>query len=158
MDEARLFFDTFLSPIGRLYIVFAGKKLAGISMKKPSGVKAGAAPGPFKAELSAYFSGRLGRFKQEIALLEGTEFERQVWLGIKGVPYGEMRTYKWLSEQIGRPGAYRAVGQALSKNPIPIVLPCHRIIESDGHIGGYSGGGVEIKRRLLDMEYYHSIR
>ena len=68
----------------------------------------------------------------------------------------ERRTYKWLSEKIGSPKASRAVGQALGRNPISIVLPCHRIIESDGSIGGYSSG-VDIKRRLLEMEYYNAL-
>jgi methylated-DNA-[protein]-cysteine S-methyltransferase len=66
------------------------------------------------------------------------------------------RTYKWLAEKTGKPGAFRAVGQSLSRNPIPIILPCHRVIESDGSIGGYSAG-VDIKRRLLEIEYYSKL-
>src|SRR4030043_1701346 len=88
--------------------------------------------------------------------MEGTEFERKVWLTLKEIPYGETRTYKWLAEKIGKPSAYRAVGKALSRNPLPIVLPCHRIIESDGTIGGYSSG-IDIKRRLLEIEYYNKV-
>ena len=88
--------------------------------------------------------------------MEGTDFEKKVWLALKEIPYGEARTYKWLSEKIGSPKASRAVGQALGRNPISIVLPCHRIIESDGSIGGYSSG-VDIKRRLLEMEYYNAL-
>ena len=71
-----------------------------------------------------------------------------IYLGIK-----RDTVYKWIAEKIGRPAAVRAVGRALSKNPIPIVIPCHRIIESDGSLGGYSSG-IDRKRRLLDMEYY----
>lgn len=155
--DAKLLYDCFLSPIGNLYLTFFGRRLAAISMNRPEGVRPGAAPDSFMIELSAYFSGNLREFNQEVALLEGTEFERSVWRAARDIPYGETRTYKWLSERIEKPGAYRAVGQALSKNPIPIVVPCHRIIESDGDIGGYSCG-IDIKRRLLDMEYYYLLR
>jgi O-6-methylguanine DNA methyltransferase len=86
-------------------------------------------------------------------LLIGTEFERKVWAALNEIPFGETRTYKWIAEKIGNPAAVRAVGRALSKNPIPIVIPCHRVIESDGSIGGYSSG-VNIKKRLLELEYY----
>ena len=85
--------------------------------------------------------------------MEGTEFERKVWETLKEIPYGETRTYKWLAEKIGKPHAFRAVGNALGKNPIPIIFPCHRVIETDGSLGGYSGG-TDIKRRLLEIEYY----
>lgn len=155
--ETRLIYDFFLSPIGGLFLTFAGKKLTAITTKKPEGIRPGSAPDSFKIELSAYFSGNLRAFNQEIVFLDGTEFEKSVWRAAREVPYGETRTYKWLSERVGKPGAYRAVGQALSKNPVPIVIPCHRIIESDGNIGGYSEG-VEIKRRLLEMEYYYSLK
>jgi len=150
-----IFFDATASPVGTLYLLFSGAALAGISFERPR-VKAGKAPDSFLRELEEYFAGRLREFSQKIAFLEGTEFEKEVWLALREVPYGETRTYKWLAERVGRPRGPRAVGQALSKNPIPIVLPCHRIIESDGDIGGYSSG-VEIKRRLLAMEYYNAM-
>jgi len=148
-------FDIFSSPLGKLYMVFSGKFLCGISFQKPHDIpfKRGAAPEKFKKELSAYFEGSVSQFRQETKLLTGTDFEQQVWYGLKDIPFGETRSYKWIAEKVGRPAAVRAVGQALSKNPIPIVLPCHRIIESDGSVGGYSSG-VDRKRRLLDMEYY----
>lgn len=149
-------FDTFSSPFGQLYIIFSGKALAGISFKKPS-LKMGRVPDSFKRQLKDYFTGELREFKQSIVFAEGTEFEKQVWLALRDVPYGETKTYKWLAQRVGNPKGPRAVGRALSKNPIPIVLPCHRIIESDGDIGGYSSG-VNIKRRLLSLEYYHSQR
>ncbi|GAB4406320.1 MAG: methylated-DNA--[protein]-cysteine S-methyltransferase [Thermodesulfovibrionales bacterium] len=150
-----IFFDTFHSPLGILYLVFHKGELAGINFEgeKPSCPK-GRAPESFKKQLNDYFNGRLRKFSQGIVFLHGSDFEKMVWLTLKEIPYGETRTYKWLSERIGRPKAFRAVGQALSKNPIPIVLPCHRVIESDGSLGGYSPG-VDVKRRLLDMEYYN---
>lgn len=149
------FCDAFESPVGTLYLIFSGASLAGISFESPR-IKAGKAPDSFLRELEDYFAGSLRKFKQKIAFLEGTEFERQVWLALREVPFGETRTYKWLADRVGRPRGPRAVGQALSKNPLPIVLPCHRIIESHGDIGGYSSG-VDIKRRLLAMEYYHAL-
>jgi methylated-DNA-[protein]-cysteine S-methyltransferase len=149
------FFDAFRSPLGTLYLIFSDNALEGIAFEKPP-LRPGRAPAPFKKQLAEYFGGRSRRFRQAIRLPQGTDFEKKVWLALRDVPYGQTRTYKWLAEKVGRPGASRAVGQALSKNPIPIVLPCHRIIESDGNIGGYSSG-VDVKRRLLDMEYYHSL-
>lgn len=150
-----LFFDVFNSPLGRLYMVFSGKFLCAVSFEKPRGIpfKKDAAPKNFIRELSAYFEGCGSRFRQKLKFLTGTDFEQDVWYRLKEIPFGETRSYKWIAEKVGRPSAVRAVGRALSKNPIPIVVPCHRIIESDGSIGGYSSG-VDRKRRLLDMEYY----
>ncbi len=150
-----LFYDIFESPFGLLYLIFSGKFLSGISFKKPTNIpyKKGSAPANFQEELNSYFQGKASSFRQKIKFLIGTDFEKRVWSIIKDIPFGETRTYKWVAEKIGKPSAMRAAGQALSKNPIPIVIPCHRVIESDGSIGGYSSG-VNIKRRLLELEYY----
>jgi len=155
MGKTSIFYDIFESPIGLLYLIFSGGFLVGISFKKPSHIafKKGVAPEDFKKELTAYFQGSQANFTQKIKFLKGTEFERVVWSILREIPYGETRTYKWVAERMGKPLATRAVGRALSKNPIPIVLPCHRVIESDGSLGGYSSG-VNIKRRLLELEYY----
>lgn len=156
MDKSQLVYDIFRSPLGSLYIVFSGKLLSGISFRKPAGVpyKKGSAPAGFMDELAAYFQGSSDGFKScKIKFLTGTGFEKEVWAALNEIPFGETRTYKWLAEKIGNPSATRAVGRALSKNPVPVVVPCHRVIESDGSIGGYSSG-IAIKRRLLDMEYY----
>ncbi|MDI6890571.1 MAG: methylated-DNA--[protein]-cysteine S-methyltransferase [Thermodesulfovibrionales bacterium] len=148
------FYDTFESPVGILYLVFTGKTLREVSFKKPGEViRKGEAPSLIKKELKEYFEDGREEFTQKIGFTKGTEFDRKVWLALKEVPYGETRTYKWLAEKVGKPAAYRAVGRALSRNPIPILLPCHRIIESNGSIGGYSSG-LDIKRRLLEIEYY----
>jgi methylated-DNA-[protein]-cysteine S-methyltransferase len=148
------FYDTFESPVGTLYLVFTGKILTEIAFKKPYGIpRKGKAPPLIKKELKEYFEQGREEFTQEIGFTKGTEFDRKVWLALKEIPYGETRTYKWLAEKVGKPAASRAVGQALSRNSLPIVLPCHRIIESDGSMGGYSPG-VDIKRRLLEIEYY----
>lgn len=153
-----LFYDIFDSPLGPLYIEFSGKFLTGISFEKPSDIpfKESAAPESFKKELVSFFDGTSASFNHEIKFLVGTYFEKKVWVALKEILFGETRTYKWVAEKVGNPSATRAVGRALSKNPIPIVVPCHRVIESDGSIGGYSSG-ADIKRRLLDMEYYSKI-
>ncbi len=148
------FYDTIESPIGTLYLLFTDKTLRGLDFGRPAeNLRKGKAPSLIKKELQEYFERGREAFTAKIIFLKGTEFEQKVWLALREIPYGETRTYKWLAEKIGKPGAFRAVGQALSRNPLPIVLPCHRIIESDGSLGGYSGG-TDIKRRLLDMEYY----
>jgi methylated-DNA-[protein]-cysteine S-methyltransferase len=153
-SSTEFFYDTFASPIGILYLVFSGKTLCEIEFQKPAGLlrKGTASPHLIK-ELKEYFEGGREEFTQKIAFRSGTDFDKAVWNALIEIPYGETRTYKWLAGKIGKPNAARAVGQALSRNPIPIIIPCHRIIESDGSLGGYSGG-IDIKRRLLDIEYY----
>ncbi|RJR17609.1 MAG: methylated-DNA--[protein]-cysteine S-methyltransferase [Nitrospiraceae bacterium] len=155
MSKPSLCYDVFDSPVGTLYLVFSGRQLTGVSFDKPERVpyKKGAAPGSFIKELADYFGGVPCVFNQEIKFLTGTDFEKKVWTAIMEVPFGETRSYKWVAAKTGSPAAVRAVGRALSKNPVPVIIPCHRVIESDGSIGGYSSG-VDVKRRLLDMEYY----
>tara|TARA_B100001287_G_scaffold72760_1_gene60365 strand:- start:406 stop:675 length:270 start_codon:yes stop_codon:yes gene_type:complete len=85
--------------------------------------------------------------------LEGTAFQIKVWKEIAKIPYGETRTYKQLAESIGHPKSYRAVANACGKNPYAPYIPCHRVIRSDGNLGGYSAkGGVRKKRRMLEEE------
>ena len=85
--------------------------------------------------------------------LKGTNFQRTVWKEISKIPYGETRTYKDLAIAIGKPNSSRAVANACGKNPYPVVIPCHRVIRSDGKIGGYSGvGGEKKKKELLRLE------
>ncbi len=155
MNKPSLCYEIFDSPVGTLYLTFSGRLLSGVSFEKPAHIpfRKGSAPESFMKELRAYFSGTKCTFEQEIKFLTGTDFEKKVWSVLAQIPFGETRSYKWVAEKTGNPAAVRAVGRALSKNPVPIVLPCHRVIESDGSIGGYSSG-VEVKRRLLEMEYY----
>lgn len=101
--------------------------------------------------LKAYFSGHRVAFPDKLDLSLATPFQREVWQVTKLIPYGETRSYRWLAEQMGKPKAVRAVGQALAKNRLPIIIPCHRVVKSDGELGGFSGG-VEMKRRLLRLE------
>ena len=104
-------------------------------------------------QLRAYFSGELKRFDLPLAP-EGTAFQRQVWEALTRIPYGAVVSYKAIAEAVGRPKAVRAVGGANGKNPIPIVVPCHRVIGSNGTLTGF-GGGLETKSRLIELEKRH---
>ncbi len=141
------------SPVGNIYCVFEGHELIELSIKANNRHTPPLSPiaSSLFSELDTYFKGDLKRFEQKIKFVGGTEFEHKVWLALKDIPCCETRSYKWIAEMAGSPKAVRAVGQALKKNPLPIVLPCHRVIASDGSIGGFSCG-VEIKRWLLKHE------
>lgn len=103
------------------------------------------------ARLKDYFSGKRVEFPDELDLSSATDFQRQVWRLTRLIPYGETRSYGWLAARLGKKGAGRAVGQALARNPLPVIIPCHRVVATDGKLGGYSGG-VGIKRSLLRLE------
>ncbi len=103
-----------------------------------------------EGELSDYFAGKLERFEVELDL-RGTEFQRGVWDALRGIPYGETRTYGDIAAQVGNPKAYRAVGLANGSNPVPLVVPCHRVVAAGGKLGGF-GGGLDTKRKLLALE------
>lgn len=102
------------------------------------------------SQLDLYFAGRLTRFEIDVAP-EGTPFQRDVWSALTEIPYGRTVSYSELARRVGRPAATRAVGAANGRNPLPIVVPCHRVIGADGSLTGF-GGGLAIKRRLLDLE------
>jgi len=101
--------------------------------------------------LRSYFSGHKTTFPDKLDLPKVTAFQREVWEITRLIPYGETRSYAWVAKQMSKPGAVRAVGQALARNPLPIIVPCHRVVASDGKLGGYSGG-MEMKRYLLRLE------
>lgn len=101
-------------------------------------------------QLVAYFAGELTEFDLELQLI-GTEFQRRVWAALQTIPYGETRSYGEIAAQIGASNASRAVGLANGRNPIGIVVPCHRVIGASGELTGY-GGGLDRKRLLLDLE------
>ena len=107
-----------------------------------------------KSQLKAYFSGTLNTFELKIAC-HGTPFQRQVWRTVQEVPYGCTATYGTIAKRIGKPHAYRAVGAANAKNPLSIVIPCHRIVAGTGNLTGYAGG-LEIKAALLALERKYS--
>jgi methylated-DNA-[protein]-cysteine S-methyltransferase len=101
-------------------------------------------------QLRMYFAGELKEFTLELRL-DGTPFQRRVWQQLRLIPYGETRSYGELADALGNPGASRAVGLANGKNPIGIVVPCHRVVGANGGLTGY-GGGLDRKKRLLDFE------
>jgi O-6-methylguanine DNA methyltransferase len=105
-------------------------------------------------QLRAYFAGELRDFDLTLDM-QGTGFQRRVWDELLNIPYGETRSYSFVANTIGAPKAVRAVGAANGKNPIPIVVPCHRVIGAGGSLVGY-GGGLPLKRLLLDLEARHS--
>ena len=104
----------------------------------------------FVRELKEYFAGRRREFDFPLDL-RGTPFQVRCWRALLEIPYGETRTYADIARAVGRPQAFRAVGMANNRNPIAIVVPCHRVIASDGTLCGY-GGGLDIKRKLLELE------
>jgi len=106
--------------------------------------------------LRVYFSGYKATFPDQLDLSRATAFQREVWGITRLIPYGETRSYAWVAEQIKKPMAVRAVGQALARNPLPIIIPCHRVVASDGKLGGYSGG-LGWKSYLLNLEASASI-
>lgn len=103
-----------------------------------------------KSQLDLYFAGKLKQFSVAMDL-QGTSFQLQVWRGLSRIPHGVVISYKQLAERIGNPKAVRAVGSANGRNPIPIIIPCHRVIAADGTLGGYSSG-LAIKKALLSLE------
>lgn len=152
-----LYCDLF-TPVGRLLVAGDEEGLRRISFQsgfnpvEPAG-EWRRSEEPFReasAQLEAYFAGELRKF--DLALTpEGTPFQREVWSALTNIPYGETVSYGELARRLGRPNASRAVGAANGRNPIPIVIPCHRVIGADGSLTGF-GGGLSIKRRLLELE------
>jgi len=150
------------SPIGELLLVGDGARLSGIWMQSHRGewrrLRAGprddAAFATARAQLDEYFAGARTAFDLPLAP-EGTDFQMKVWTALCAIPYGATVSYGELARGIGRPGAARAVGLANGSNPLPIVVPCHRVIGADGSLTGF-GGGIERKRWLLAHEARHS--
>ncbi len=101
--------------------------------------------------LKGYFAGKETTFPDKLDLSPVGAFQRRVWEATRLIPYGETRSYQWVARIMGKPLAVRAVGQALGRNPLPIIIPCHRVIASSGKLGGF-GGGLEMKKHLLALE------
>lgn len=153
-----LHYRTIDSPIGPLTMVGDGTALMHLRMaqQRHEPDRTGwqeASSGAFAQvadQLAAYFAGELAEFDVHVEL-RGTAFQRRVWEALMTIPYGETRSYGQIAEQIGSPGAARAVGLANGRNPVSIIVPCHRVIGSSGDLTGY-GGGVDRKRTLLALE------
>jgi len=120
--------------------------------KPPAGFENGETPLIKKAaaQLSEYFDGKRKIFDLPL-VLHGTDFQLTVWKALQNIPYGETRSYGQLAATVGNPKASRAVGMANNRNPIAIIIPCHRVIGHDGSLTGYAGG-LEVKRQLLELE------
>ncbi|MEV4423277.1 methylated-DNA--[protein]-cysteine S-methyltransferase [Patulibacter sp. NPDC049589] len=147
------------SPIGTITVVGGPEGVSGLYMEdhrhRPSladdAVRDDALFAPLLSELAEYFAGERTTFEAPVAFDRGTPFQRRVWAALLEVPYGETTSYGALAARLGQPGGSRAVGLANGKNPVSIVVPCHRVVGSDGALTGY-GGGTERKRFLLDLE------
>ncbi len=104
-----------------------------------------------REQINDYLAGKRKFFKVQFDASGATPFELKVWDTINGIPYGEVRSYDWVAKQIASPSMVRAVGQALKRNRLPLIFPCHRVINKSGSLGGFSGG-AELKRKLLKIE------
>lgn len=143
------------SPLGELLVLGAGDAVTGLWTTPRGDLVAGARrdDGAFRAtaaQLDEYFAGERTAFDLPLAAA-GTAFQRRVWAQLRRIPYGETTTYGQLAQRIGRPGCARAVGHANGRNPIAILVPCHRVIGRDGTLTGYAGG-LRRKRALLELE------
>jgi methylated-DNA-[protein]-cysteine S-methyltransferase len=150
-------YRTISSPIGPLALAGRGQVLTNLRMldqthepNRTDWVPDDRAFPEAVEQLEAYFAGERTDFDLELGL-EGSEFQRRVWRALLTIPYGETRSYGQVAEQIGATGAARAVGLANGRNPIAIIVPCHRVIGASGSLTGY-GGGLDRKRSLLELE------
>ena len=139
-----------VSSRGLLRLEFAGRANPIFDMgESPSAIQVEMAQS-CRRELDEYFAGQRREFTMPIDL-RGTPFQLACWKALLAIPYGETRTYADIARAVGRPQGFRAVGLANNRNPIAIIVPCHRVIASDGTLCGY-GGGLNVKRKLLDLE------
>ena len=150
-------YRTIDSPIGPLALAGRGRMLTNLRMlnqthepNRTGWVRDASAFPDVVEQLEAYFTGERTHFDLELGLA-GSEFQRRVWQALLTIPYGETRSYGQIAEQIGATGSARAVGLANGRNPIAIVVPCHRVIGASGSLTGY-GGGLDRKRSLLELE------
>lgn len=152
--------STFKTPWGWVTITASEKGLTSIDLSPSARVSesgpvgddpAGAIVEEAKRQLLAYLDGARREFSLPVDWSAGTTFQRNVWRAITKIPYGRLRTYQWVAVRVGGKQYARAVGMALGANPVPIVVPCHRIVAHDGSLGGFSCG-LPLKRRLLKLE------
>ncbi|HWR15869.1 MAG TPA: methylated-DNA--[protein]-cysteine S-methyltransferase [Terriglobales bacterium] len=154
-------FSSYDSPIGHLLLVASDQGVREISFDynrarlaaargRKDGIESDEALLQCRAELDAYFAGTLREFTVPLDL-RGTDFQMRCWRALLEIPYGETCSYADLARKVGSPRGFRAVGMANHDNPIPIIVPCHRVITSDRKLGGY-GGGLDVKEKLLRLE------
>jgi methylated-DNA-[protein]-cysteine S-methyltransferase len=145
---------TVTSPIGPLLLVRGERGLVRIAAV-PDAQPDGDAPAPLRdaaRQLDEYFAGRRHRFELELDLTGVSPFTRRVLDAAAAIPYGSTTTYEQLARAAGAPGSARATGGVMARNPLVIVIPCHRVLRSDGGLAGYGAGGPAVKRMLLDLE------
>jgi O-6-methylguanine DNA methyltransferase len=154
-----LFYFRTPSPVGPLFLAASTKDLVRLEFEarmpklNPNTTRLHESKpvlAPYLRELNDYFAGERREFSFPLDL-RGTEFQLACWHALLEIPYGETRSYRDIAQAIGHPHAYRAVGMSNNRNPVAIVVPCHRVIASSGSLCGY-GGGLDIKRKLLDLE------
>jgi methylated-DNA-[protein]-cysteine S-methyltransferase len=136
------------TPIGELGVLTDGPAVVGVRFGATTG---SAGSHPAIDELTAYFAGTLTEFTVPVELRGGSAFERAVWQQIARIPYGEMLTYGAIAAALGEPGAARAVGTACNHHPVPVIVPCHRVVGAGAKLVGF-GGGLPRKRQLLELD------
>ncbi|MEO5361659.1 MAG: methylated-DNA--[protein]-cysteine S-methyltransferase [Nitrospirota bacterium] len=149
--SSELRFSSLETPIGLVYVVSDGASVVEIAFERPPYPEGHDAGDCAITQLKEYFKGERFVFDVAINLAKISTFYTAVYRALREIPYGTVCSYKELAAMAGSPSAARAVGQAMSHNPIPIILPCHRVIASDGSLGGYTGG-ISIKEKLLALE------
>ena len=120
-------------------------------LEKPATAAARRLAGQAREELAEYFEGKRAFFSVPVDLSEAPDFQRKVLAAARRIPFGEVRPYAWVAQRIGHPRAVRAVGTALGRNPVPFIVPCHRVLQTGGGLGGYLFG-TDVKSRLLSLE------
>ena len=149
-----IYYSRIKSPLGPLFLAVSGQGLLSLEFGRgkvhPGWVESEEKVAPAARQLAEYFAGRRREFDLPLDL-RGTDFQKCCWRELSKIPYGETRSYADIARAIGNPLAVRAVGLANGQNPIAIIVPCHRVIGSDGSLTGY-GGGLEAKRKLLELE------
>lgn len=154
MEEQRIYGEIYESPVGALTILAGENGIQAIKFGKDEKVKSTGKASEMTRravkELEEYFQGKRKEFTVP-CVPEGTDFQKRVWEALTRIPYGVTRTYKEIAVEIVNSRASRAVGMANNKNPVPIIIPCHRVIGSDGRLTGYAGG-LGVKEFLLNLE------
>ena len=163
----RIFYSSFRSPLLKnVFVASTEKGVCMVDFSRPEKISLKRLKERFPGEvvrddrknrsvivqLKKYLKGKLKRFDCPLEF-RGTPFEKKVWSALSKIPYGQTRSYKDIAEAIGHPKAFRAVGNANGNNFIPLIIPCHRVIESNGGLGGF-GHGIKAKRRLLSLENF----
>ena len=147
-------YSVYVTKIGELIIASDGEAITALKFKHRATVsgknEASELTDRAAKQIEEYLAGKRRQFDLPLRP-QGTKFQCLVWTALLGIPYGETRSYKQIAQAIGNPNASRAVGMANNKNPISIIIPCHRVIGSAGKLVGY-GGGLDLKKKLLDME------